>query len=75
LPRPPDHNWLIGSPATVVEKIRRVYDEVGGFGTLLVFCFDYAENPQAWYGSMRLLAQEVMPKLAALTPKATAVAA
>ena len=26
------HNWLIGSPATVVEKIERMYDEVGGFG-------------------------------------------
>ena len=37
-----EHNWLIGSPATVVEKLERVYDEVGGFGTLLVFCFDYS---------------------------------
>ena len=41
------HNWLIGSPATVVEKIERMYEEVGGFGQLLLFCFDYSENPQA----------------------------
>ncbi len=27
-----EHNWLIGSPATVAEKLERVYDEVGGFG-------------------------------------------
>ena len=29
------HNWLVGSPATVAEKLERVYEEVGGFGTLL----------------------------------------
>jgi alkanesulfonate monooxygenase SsuD/methylene tetrahydromethanopterin reductase-like flavin-dependent oxidoreductase (luciferase family) len=61
------HNWLIGSPATVVEKIERMYEEVGGFGSLLLFCFDYSENPEAWHDSMRLLAEEVMPKVAHLT--------
>jgi hypothetical protein len=35
------------------------------------FCFDYAENPQAWQRSMELLAKEVMPKLAHLKPKDT----
>jgi alkanesulfonate monooxygenase SsuD/methylene tetrahydromethanopterin reductase-like flavin-dependent oxidoreductase (luciferase family) len=63
------HNWLIGSPATVVEKIERMYDEVGGFGTILLFCFDYSAHPEAWHESMRLLAHEVMPKVARLTPK------
>jgi alkanesulfonate monooxygenase SsuD/methylene tetrahydromethanopterin reductase-like flavin-dependent oxidoreductase (luciferase family) len=63
------HNWLIGSPATVVEKIERMYDEVGGFGTILLFCFDYSRNPAAWHESMRLLAHEVMPKVSHLTPK------
>ena len=51
------HNWLIGSPATVAEKLERVYREVGGFGSLLVFGFDYAENPEAWHNSLRLLAR------------------
>ena len=63
------HNWLIGSPATVVEKIERMYDEVGGFGAILLFCFDYRGHPEAWHESMRLLAREVMPKVAHLTPK------
>jgi alkanesulfonate monooxygenase SsuD/methylene tetrahydromethanopterin reductase-like flavin-dependent oxidoreductase (luciferase family) len=63
------HNWLIGSPATVVEKIERMYAEVGGFGSLLLFCFDYSENPEAWRDSMQLLANEVMPKVAHLTGK------
>ena len=35
------HNWLIGSPTTVAEKLERVYNDVGGFGNLLVFGFDY----------------------------------
>jgi alkanesulfonate monooxygenase SsuD/methylene tetrahydromethanopterin reductase-like flavin-dependent oxidoreductase (luciferase family) len=61
------HNWLIGSPSTVIEKIERMYEEVGGFGSLLLFCFDYSENPEAWRDSMRLLAEEVMPKVAHLT--------
>lgn len=37
------HNWIVGSPKTVVEKIEKIYDEVGGFGQLLVFGFDYVE--------------------------------
>jgi hypothetical protein len=38
---------------------------------LLVFGFDYIENPQVWHESLRLLAQEVLPKVAHLTPAAT----
>lgn len=57
------HNWLIGSPATVAEKLEGMFRQVGGFGTLLVLGFDYVENPQAWHNSLRLLATEVMPRL------------
>ena len=63
------HNWLIGSPATVSDKLNRLYEEVGGFGTLLVFCFDYSENPKAWQHSMELLAKEVMPRFKGMVPK------
>jgi alkanesulfonate monooxygenase SsuD/methylene tetrahydromethanopterin reductase-like flavin-dependent oxidoreductase (luciferase family) len=63
------HNWLIGSPATVAEKIEKKYAEVGGFGHLLLFCFDYADNAQAWRHSMELFAREVMPRFKDLTPK------
>ena len=62
------HNWLVGSPATVAEKLEKVYHEVGGFGSLLVFGFDYSENPGAWQNSLRLLAEEVLPRVAHLTP-------
>jgi alkanesulfonate monooxygenase SsuD/methylene tetrahydromethanopterin reductase-like flavin-dependent oxidoreductase (luciferase family) len=63
------HNWLVGSPATVAEKLERVYHEVGGFGTLLVFCFDYVAKPEAWHTSMALLAQDVLPRVRHLVPK------
>lgn len=69
------HNWLVGSPDTVAEKLEQVYEEVGGFGSILLFGFDYQDEPQAWRNSMQLLAEEVMPKLAHLKPKpASAVA-
>ena len=35
----------------------------------LLFCFDYSENPQAWWHSMELLANDVMPKVAHLVPQ------
>lgn len=60
-------NWLIGSPETVAEKIEQTYNAVGGFGYLLLFCFDYADDPEPWRRSMKLLADEVMPRVAHLT--------
>jgi alkanesulfonate monooxygenase SsuD/methylene tetrahydromethanopterin reductase-like flavin-dependent oxidoreductase (luciferase family) len=62
------HNWLVGSPATVAEKLERIYHEAGGFGGLLVFGFDYADNPQAWHNSLKLLVEEVGPRVAHLVP-------
>jgi alkanesulfonate monooxygenase SsuD/methylene tetrahydromethanopterin reductase-like flavin-dependent oxidoreductase (luciferase family) len=69
------HNWLVGSPETVAKKIEAVYDDVGGFGQLLVFGFDYVENPAAWQTSLRLIAEEVKPRTAHLVPQAAAMAA
>ena len=63
--RPP----TLGSPATVAEKLHAIYEEVGGFGSLLLFCFDYSENPESWRHSIELLAKEVMPRFKGLLPK------
>jgi alkanesulfonate monooxygenase SsuD/methylene tetrahydromethanopterin reductase-like flavin-dependent oxidoreductase (luciferase family) len=62
-----EHNWLIGSPDTVAKRLEKVYAEVGGFGFLLLFGFDYADNAEPWRRSMELLANEVMPRLEHLT--------
>lgn len=64
--------WVVGSVETVVEKLEQMYDTVGGFGTVLHFDFDYADNPGPWEQSMRLLMNEVMPRLQHLSPEAVA---
>jgi alkanesulfonate monooxygenase SsuD/methylene tetrahydromethanopterin reductase-like flavin-dependent oxidoreductase (luciferase family) len=69
------NNWLIGSPATVAEKLERLYHAAGGFGTLLVYGFDYADQAEAWRNSLELLAREVMPRLKHLDAGAAKAAA
>ncbi len=69
------HNWLVGSPATVVEKLEKVYEECGGFGSMLLFCFDYQDQAEAWHESMGLLMNEVQPKVAHLIPEPATSAA
>jgi alkanesulfonate monooxygenase SsuD/methylene tetrahydromethanopterin reductase-like flavin-dependent oxidoreductase (luciferase family) len=65
-------NLIIGSPDTVAEKIRRLYDETGGFGVLNFHCGrDYA-TPEKVHRSMRLFMREVAPKLRHLDPDAPA---
>mgnify|MGYP003308518481 FL=1 len=63
-----EHMWLIGSPDTVEGKLRRLYGDSGGFGTLLVLIYDYMEDQSRWEKSMNLLAQDVMPRLTDLVP-------
>ena len=63
-----DSAWLVGSPDTVAEKLAEQYETLGGFGTLLLFGFDYADDPEVWRQSMERMAKEVMPKVASLVP-------
>ena len=60
------HNWIVGSPDTVARKITEMSEGVGGFGTLLMLGFDYADDADAWHNSLRLLSEEVLPKVAHL---------
>lgn len=59
-----DHGWLVGSPKTVTEKLRQMYDEAGGFGCLLVLTFDHMDDEEGWRKSQRLLIEKVMPHFA-----------
>jgi alkanesulfonate monooxygenase SsuD/methylene tetrahydromethanopterin reductase-like flavin-dependent oxidoreductase (luciferase family) len=60
--------WVVGSPDTVARKLRALYDDVGGYGGLLMLCYDWAgANGPRWRHSIELLANEVMPRLADLT--------
>jgi alkanesulfonate monooxygenase SsuD/methylene tetrahydromethanopterin reductase-like flavin-dependent oxidoreductase (luciferase family) len=61
-----EHNWMVGSPQTVAEKLAALYRQVGGFGCVLMMGADCADNPKPWFNSMRLMSTEVMPRLARL---------
>jgi len=63
-----EHVWLIGSPDTVEKKILSLYEMCGGFGTLLSLVYDNIDNQKGWEKSMKLLAEEVMPRFAGMDP-------
>ncbi len=69
-----ENTFVVGSVETVVDKLEATYDQVGGFGHLLILGFDYSDNPGPWKESMRLLAEEVMPRLNARIAKKPATA-
>lgn len=54
--------WIVGDVEEVTAKIRKLYDDVGGFGTLLAIGHEW-EPRDKWLNSTRLLATEVMPRL------------
>lgn len=58
-----DNVWIVGDPDTVAERLARLAREAGGFGTLLVIGHEW-EPREAWARSMRLLAEQVIPRLA-----------
>ena len=52
--------WIVGSPDEVEQKVRKLYDDVGGFGVLLAMGHEWQPRDQ-WERSATLLAEEVMP--------------
>jgi alkanesulfonate monooxygenase SsuD/methylene tetrahydromethanopterin reductase-like flavin-dependent oxidoreductase (luciferase family) len=62
-----------GSPTTVLDKLVAFRDQVGPFGGLLMTGLDWGGKNQDWERcSMRLLAQEVIPKFRQHTMAQTA---
>ncbi len=60
--------FICGDPDTVTDGIKRLYDEVGGFGTLLLIVGkDWGTREQRTRSMERFMA-EVAPRLAALDP-------
>jgi alkanesulfonate monooxygenase SsuD/methylene tetrahydromethanopterin reductase-like flavin-dependent oxidoreductase (luciferase family) len=54
--------WIVGDVDEVTAKLRRLHEEVGGFGTLLVIGHEWTPG-EGWARSMELLAREVLPRL------------
>ncbi len=69
-----DNIWVVGSPDTVAEKLETLYNDVGGFGTVLQIQYTY-EPFQQWKDCMERLAKEVMPGLKHLVPEEETAAA
>ena len=55
------HVWLVGSPATVAERLVQLHRDTGGFGILIGLVFDFIDDREAWSRSMQLMKQEVIP--------------
>ncbi len=60
-----EHLWIVGDPQQCADKIRALYETVGGFGTLLSVTAD-SDDPAWDHESLRLLAEDVAPRIADL---------
>lgn len=59
-----DNMLMIGSVDTVVDKMRALSDDVGGFGIQLAFVHDHSDDPEPFRRHLQLLGEEVMPRVA-----------
>ena len=57
--------WMIihGKPSTVLDQLVAMVDQVGWFGKLLLTHKDWHDKPELHQRSMRLFAEQVMPRL------------
>ena len=60
-----DNIWIVGDREEVSQKIRQLYSDVGGFGTLLAYSHEW-EPRDHWIKSMTILVEEVIPSLSDL---------
>ncbi|MFV0432800.1 MAG: LLM class flavin-dependent oxidoreductase [Leucobacter sp.] len=63
-----DNFLLVGSPETVIEKAERLYDSVGGFGTLITYTHEYHDEADVYRRHLELLGTRVGPALRGLVP-------
>jgi len=60
-----DNLWIVGDPAECADKIQQLYEESGGFGSLLAITTD--SDDAGWdHESLRLLVDDVGPRIAHL---------
>ena len=60
-----DNVWIVGDPQECADKIRSIYGEVGGFGTLLTVTQD-PDNHHWQHECLELLKNDVGPRIADL---------
>jgi alkanesulfonate monooxygenase SsuD/methylene tetrahydromethanopterin reductase-like flavin-dependent oxidoreductase (luciferase family) len=60
--------FFCGHPDTVYNQIKELYDEIGGFGVLLLIAGKDWGNREQRHRSMRLFMSDVAPRLAQWNP-------
>jgi len=60
-----EHMWIVGEPQECADRIRQLYETVGGFGMLLAIT-QGSDNSEWDHRSLQLLTQEVGPRVADL---------
>lgn len=56
-----ENYWIVGDPEECAHRIKRIYDDVDGFGTLLLQCHDWVEERPKWFRCLELMANETLP--------------
>ena len=59
--------WIVGDADECARQIRQLYEDTGGFGTLLVLCHDWGTDRARGLRSLELLAKATLPQLDDLT--------
>jgi alkanesulfonate monooxygenase SsuD/methylene tetrahydromethanopterin reductase-like flavin-dependent oxidoreductase (luciferase family) len=57
-----DNIMIAGSPKTVADKLTRLRDTIGPFGTIVAAGLDW-DDKALWQRSMELMARDVVPML------------
>ena len=60
-----DNIWIVGDPQECADQIRKIYGDVGGFGTLLAVTQD-PDDHQWEHECLELLKNDVGPRIADL---------
>ena len=60
-----EHLWIVGDPQECADRIRKLYEDVGGFGTFLAVTQD-PDNHQWEQQCLELLMNEVGPRVSDL---------
>lgn len=69
-----DNFWLVGSPATVADKVVALNDELGGVGAIVTQMYDFSQDPETHRRSLELLGRDVAARVAQVGARAEVAA-
>ena len=54
------NGWIVGDPDECAARLRKIYEDIGRFRTLLALCHDSGDLTPGWDRSLELLSKEVL---------------